>query len=259
MGENILYEKKDGVARITLNRPQALNALTPALLSELKEALNRVAADPEIGVVVLKGAGRAFSAGVDIKGIDEGTDAGVGPRKHLALEVIEAIEKLDRPVIAQVHGYCLTGALELAMVCDLILAAESARLGDTHARWGMTPTWGASQRLPRLVGPHKAKELAFTCDMISAREAERIGLINRAVPDDKLEEAVQEMADKILANSRASVAIQKSLINRGLRTDLAAGLMMAEVESPGRTPDSEERVKSFIDKTWDKSKARPAS
>ncbi len=253
----IIYEKKDGIAKITLNRPEALNAISPQVLMDLEQALKDIAGDDTVGVVVLTGAGRAFSAGVDIKGMN--TDAQgdiVTTRKRLALDVIEALENSDKPVIAAVNGYCLTGALELATACDLIVASESASFGDTHARWGLTPTWGGSQRLPRLIGAMKAKEMVFTCDMLTATEAQQIGLVNKVVPAEKLDEAVQELAGKILANSRASIRIQKSLMNRGLKLDYASGLKMAEEESPGATSDSQTRLQSFRDKTWDKASAK---
>lgn len=254
----IIYEKKDSIAKITLNRPQVLNAISPQVLLELEEALKDIANDDTIGVVVLTGSGRAFSAGVDIKGMNEASqDSSVATRRRLALDVIEAIENLGKPVIAAVNGYCLTGALELATACDLIVASENATFGDTHARWGLTPTWGGSQRLPRIVGAMKAKEMVFTCDMLSAKEAQQIGLVNKVVAPEKLDEAVQELANKILANSRDSIRIQKSLMNRGLRLDYASGLKMAEEESPGQTGDSASRLQSFRDKTWDKASAKP--
>jgi len=244
--ETIVFEKKDGVAWLTLNRPQVLNAINTQLFQELKAALDTVAGDDEVGVVVLTGSGRAFSAGVDIKTAGpDAQDRSVAPVKELALGVIEAIEDLDRPVIAAVNGYCLTGALELACACDLIVASEKAIFGDTHARWGMTPVWGGSQRLPRMVGTLKAKEMFFTGDMISAAEAERIGLVNRVVPHEELHEVVQELAGKILVNSRASVRIEKSLVNRGLRLDYASGLKLEYEESPGRTDDTESRLSTF--------------
>ncbi|MFC1896264.1 enoyl-CoA hydratase/isomerase family protein [Thermodesulfobacteriota bacterium] len=177
-------------------------------------------------------------------------------RKRLALEVIEAIESCPKAIIARVHGYCLTGALEIATSCDMIVASENARFGDTHARWGLTPTWGGSQRLPRMVGPMKAKELVFVCDMISGRDAERIGLVNRAVPEDGLDETIEEITGKILANSRLSIAIQKSLINRGLRMDYQSALELAEAESPGATEDAERRIEAFLQKSWDKEAAK---
>ena len=257
--ENITLEKKDGIARITLNRPQVLNAISPQLLLELETALKDTASDDSVGVVVLTGSGRAFSAGVDIKGMNEASpDSSVATRKRLALDVIETIENLDKPVIAAVNGYCLTGGLELATACDIIIASENAAFGDTHARWGLTPTWGGSQRLPRLIGAMKAKEMVFVCDMLNATEAQQIGLVNKVAAPEKLDEVVQEMANKILANSRASIGIQKSLMNRGLRLDYASGLKMAEAESPGATADSQSRLQSFRDKTWDKASAKKA-
>jgi len=255
--ENIIYEKKDGIARITLNRPQVLNAISPQLLLELETAMKEIARDDTVGVVVLTGTGRAFSAGVDIKGMNEASqDSSVAARKRLALDVIEAIEHSDKPVIAAINGYCITGALELATACDIIIASENASFGDTHARWGLTPTWGGSQRLPRLIGPMKAKEMVFVCDMLSATEAKEIGLVNKVVPPEKLDEAVQEMANKILANSPTSIRIQKSLINRGYKMDYTSGLKMAEAESPGATDDSIARLQSFRDKTWDKASVK---
>jgi len=251
----IVYEKQDGIARITLNRPEVLNAITPQLFQELHEALTKIADDDTVGVVVLTGAGRAFCAGVDIKSMGS-LDNSVITRRTLAAKVIEAIETLDKPVIAAVNGYCLTGGLELATACDLIIASENATFGDTHARWGLTPTWGGSQRLPRMVGAMKAKEMVFTCDMITAEEAQQIGLVNKVAAPDKLDETVLELANKILANSRVSIGIQKHLINSGLRVDYASGLKIEEAESPGATSDSESRLQSFRDKTWDKASAR---
>ena len=241
--EMITFEKKDGIAWITLNRPEALNAINAQMFQEVKAALSDVAADDAVGVVVLTGSERAFSAGVDIKTTGQG-----GPTKDLALEVITAIEGLDRPVIGAVNGYCLTGAFELVTACDLIVASEKAVFGDTHARWGLTPVWGGSARLPRAIGALKAKEMFFTGDMVSAGEAERIGLVNRVVPHEELHEAVRELAEKILANSRATIRIEKSLVNRGMRLDYRSALKLEYEESPGRTDDAQSRLSTFAER-----------
>ena len=143
-----------------------------------------------------------------------------------------------------VNGYCLTGALEAFMACDVIIASETAIFGDTHAKWGLRPTWGGSQRLPRAIGAMKAKELAFTADMLSAQEAERIGLINKVVPADKLEEATKELAEKMLSNSRGSIAAYKYLIDQGMKADLATGLKL-EAEAIITIEDTQERLQSF--------------
>ena len=243
--QTVLFDKADGVARITLNRPEVLNALSTGMFDDLKAALGEAADDDSIGVVVITGAGRAFSAGVDIKTRHPETGKPVSPSSEQAREVIDIIEKLDKPVIAAVNGYCLTGALELATSCDIIVASDRALFGDTHARWGLTPTWGGSQRLPRLIGALKAKEMFFTGDILSAAEAERIGIVNRVVPAETLDEAVREMTDKILANSRETIRIEKSLINRGLEMNYADGLALERRESHGRTSDAAARLEGF--------------
>jgi len=240
--------KKDGwVARITLNRPQALNALNVEMMSELGKALKDIASDASMRVVVLTGAGgRAFSAGVDIKALRAMAER-PGEREsfgRLARETLQAIEDLGLPVIAVVDGYCLTGALELAMACDMIVASEDSRFGDTHARWGLRPSWGGSQRLPRMVGMMKAKELLFTAEPIDAREAERIGLINKAAPREKLEETVNELVKKLIANSPGSIRVEKQLVSQGMRMDLPAALKF-EAETRPAIADTEERMRAF--------------
>jgi len=156
----------------------------------------------------------------------------------------KALEDLSKPVIAAVNGYCFTGSFELAMCADIIIASENAVFGDTHARFGVIPGGGQTQRLPRQVGPKKAKELLFTCDTISASEAERLGIVNKVVPPEKLEEAVMEMAEKILKNIPESLRIVKFLVNEGMRMDLQAGLKMeAEMHKGPISPTEEGRKK----------------
>jgi len=243
----IIYTQEDGVAWLRLNRPEALNAISPALLSEMKDALEKAGKDDEIGVVVLTGEGRAFSAGVDLKSLgDRKLEGGrVGPiLDDPAREMLDIIQTMPKVVIAMVNGYCFTGALEIVLACDLIVAAEEARLGDTHTRWGIRPSWGMSQRLPLMVGMLKAKELSFTADTITAREAERIGLVNMVVPGDKLEAAVKEMAQKILGNSREAIAACKYLYNQSQGDRLRAGLEL-EAGSEFTIGDTENRLGQF--------------
>ncbi len=243
----IIYQKEDGIAWLRLNRPEVLNAISPALLSEMKDALEEAGRDDEVGVVVLTGEGRAFSAGVDLKSLgDRKLEGGrVGPVLDVpAREVIDAIQAMPKVVIAMVNGYCFTGALELVLACDLIVAAEEAKLGDTHTRWGIRPSWGMSQRLPQMIGVLKAKELSFTADTIAGREAGRIGLVNMAVPAEKLEATVKELAQKILGNSREALAACKYLYNRSQGDRLATGLKL-EAESDFIIADTEERLGQF--------------
>ena len=151
---------QDGIAILSLNRPEALNALSPNLFIELRGHIDAIREQTEdIGCVILRGEGRSFSAGNDIKAIQAGERA---PSAHFQAETLEAIERLPQPVIAAVQGHCYTGSLELALACDLLVAGESAKFADTHGKWGMSPTWGMSQRLPRRVGLLNAKELMLS-------------------------------------------------------------------------------------------------
>ncbi len=245
--ENIILKKDEGIARISLNRPQALNALTVDLLTELRQALDEVKNDEAVGVVVLSGEGRSFSAGVDLKDLEKQASAGVDIAARIngvAREVIKAMEDLPKPIIAAVTGHCLTGGLEIALACDMILASADSKFGDTHVRWGLRPTWGLSQKLSRLVGLLKAKELSFTAEMISAEEAARIGLINRVLAPEEFEADVQRLAESVLRNSRQAIAAYKALINQGYRRDLSAGLNL-EFGTPLDVQDAGERTVTF--------------
>lgn len=243
MSTLVLRTDTAGVATLTLNRPEALNALSPTLFVELREHINALAkATESIGCVILRGTGKSFSAGNDIKAIQAGERA---PSAHFQAETLDAIEALPQPVIASVHGHCYTGALELVLSCDLLIAAESARFADTHGRWSMTPTWGMSQRLWRRIGPLKAKEMMFTGTPISGVEAAAIGLANRCVGDTELEQATTELAATIAANSWHTIRADKRLVNEGQRYTLAEGLAFERRTSPGAGPDMAERLKSF--------------
>src|SRR5512137_1071229 len=177
----VLREDRDGLATLILNRPDKLNALTVDLFAELGAHVDAIARQTDsVGVVMVRGAGRCFSAGNDLADIAAGRRP---PRPHFQSEIVEKLANLPQPVISAVHGHCYTGGLELALAGDLIFAAESARFGDTHARWAMAPVWGMSQRLPRRVGTYKAREMMFTCKTYSGAEAAAMGLANFCVPD----------------------------------------------------------------------------
>lgn len=241
--QNIILEKQNGIARLTLNRPQALNALNEELLAEFAAAINDIEKDDTVNVVILTGAGRAFSAGRDLKGILSGKENPGGPRYRL-------LEDCSKPVIAAVNGACFTGSFELVMCADIIIASEDAVFGDTHARFGIIPAGGSTQRLPRQIGPKKAKELLLTCDRISATEAERIGIVNKVVPADKLQAAAGEMAEKILKNIPEAVKIIKSLVNKGMKVDLDTGLKMEAQAHPGPvapiTEEGRKRIEALL-------------
>ncbi len=239
----VLREDSAGVTVLTLNRPETLNALSPSLFVELRAHIDVIAGQVDtVGCVVLRGAGRSCSAGNDIKAIQAGDRA---PTPHFQAETLEAIEALPQPVIASVHGHCYTGALELVLACDLCLCAESARFADTHGRWSMTPTWGMSQRLPRRIGPLKAKEMMLTGRVVMGVEAAAIGLVNACVVEDQLEAATQELAKTVALNSWHTIRADKRLVNEGQRYTLAEGLAFERRTSPGAGPDMAERLRAF--------------
>jgi enoyl-CoA hydratase/carnithine racemase len=245
--ETILVEHTNGVATITMNRPTVLNAITTTMLTELKLAIDQAGTAPEIGVVVLTGAGRAFSAGVDLKALGKlSLDNGaIGPiLDDPARALIRSIQTVPKVVIAKVNGFCFTGALELALACDLVIVAEQAKLGDTHAKWGLRPTWGMSARLPQAVGFRKARELSFTADTFTGSDAAAWGIANRAVPLAELDVTVQTLIDKILANSRDSLAAYKVLYNQGSGKTVSEAVAFEEA-SIFPISDANERVEKF--------------
>jgi enoyl-CoA hydratase len=243
--ETLRVDLHPPVATITLDRPQALNAITPRMLAELATALEW--AGREAVVVVLTGAGRAFSAGVDLKALgDRRLDGGkVGDLLDLpARRVIDLIGGLGAVVIAKINGHCFTGALELALACDIVIAAEEAVLGDTHAKWGLRPTWGMSQRLPWLAGAARARYLSYTAATFTGRQAVDWGLAALAFPRAELDAAVADVAATVAANSRGSLAAYKDLYRAAERLNLPAGLAY-EAATGYPIDDTEARIAKF--------------
>ena len=239
----VTREDSDGIAILSLNRPEALNALSPSLFIELRQPIDSIASQTEeIGCVILRGEGRSFSAGNDLKAIQSGERS---PSAHFQAETLDAIERLPQPVIAAVQGHCYTGSLELALSCDLLVAGESAKFSDTHGKWGLSPTWGMSQRLPRRIGLLAAKEMMLSGRVVNGSEAVMIGLANRCVADDILMEETISMAKSFLENSWFTLRADKMLINGGLDNTLQEGLLWERSNSPGRGPDVEERLANF--------------
>ena len=243
IGKLVLRRDEDGIAILTLNRPEALNALSPNLFIELRAHIEQLSEETEsIGCVILRGEGRSFSAGNDLKAIAAGESA---PTRHYQAETLEAIENLPQPVIAAVQGHCYTGSLELAIACDLLIAAESAKFADTHGKFGMTPLWGMSQRLPRRIGPLKAKEMMYTGKVVSGIDAATIGLANICVADDELDSTTLNMARQIVANSWHTLRADKMLVQKGMNLSLAEGLKFERENSPGRDVSMMDKVADF--------------
>ncbi|VWX50238.1 enoyl-CoA hydratase/isomerase family protein [Novosphingobium sp. 9U] len=242
MTELVLRKDFDGWTQLTLNRPDKLNSLNVELFGELRTHVEALAGDAASRCVVLRGAGKCFSAGHDLGDLAEG-EAVPSPGWHS--ETLRMLERLPKPVIAAVHGHCYTGALEMALACDFIVAADNARFGDTHAKWSLTPIWGMSQRLPRRVGLATAKRLMFTADMIDANQAVRIGLAEYAVPLADFDSEVEALVARIIANASFSHAANKRLLERTEGLSLDAGLQAEVWEGEGFGPDMQDRIAAF--------------
>lgn len=238
----VTREDRDGWTVLTLNRPDKLNALTVGVFRELRRHVEDLQSDDKIHCVVLRGSGKCFSAGHDLADISAGEDP---PSRGWHSETLRLMERLRQPVIAAVHGHCYTGALEVALACDFIVAADSARFGDTHAKWALTPIWGMSQRLPRRVGVATAKRLMFTAAMFDAAEAVRIGLAEYAVPLERFDAEIEALARSIIANSSFSHAANKRLLDATDARPMDAGLQWEVLECEGTGPDMQQRIAAF--------------
>ncbi|MFZ9407040.1 MAG: enoyl-CoA hydratase/isomerase family protein [Burkholderiaceae bacterium] len=242
MSEPLVIRSDDGGrTTLTLNRPGKLNALNPAVFIELRAHLDSIAHDASVGVVVLAGAGRSFCAGHDLDAIASHEPA---PTPYFEPETIDALEQLPKPTICRIQGHCFTGGLELALACDLLVAAESTKLGDTHGQWGLVPVWGMSVRLPERVGRARAKELMYTSRRLSAREACGLGLVDHCVADDQLDVRIDALCKEILANSKGTNRIVKALIADGDSRSRPAALIHERLRPYGRPEDMAERMKA---------------
>ena len=249
---HIIFKKEDGVGRITLNRPEVLNAMHPDLLVELRAALKDVEEDGSIRVATITGAGRAFSAGADLAYVKSilGNSEKMTAYAQMFHDTNAYIEGMARPVIAVINGLCFAGGIELMEACDIAIADEDAPIGDQHAVYGLVPCGGGTQRLPRLIGRRKAKELLLTGDWISCKEAERLGLVNKAVQADKLEETVNEITRKLCERSPMASKFIKYAVNRGLEVDLYSGVEIEKEASAAHsaTEDLAEGIQAFSEK-----------
>jgi enoyl-CoA hydratase/carnithine racemase len=238
----VVREDRDGLCWLIINRPEKLNALTIGIFQELRAHIGQIRNDETVGCVVLRGAGKCFSAEHDLSDIAHGEKP---PSAGWHSETLRLMEKLSKPVIAAVHGRCYTGALEVALAADFILASEDAKFGDTHAKWALTPIWGMSQRLSRRVGIATAKRLMFTADTIDAREALRIGLVEQVFPREAFETEVEALGWRIVANSSFSHAASKRLLEATDPLPLDAGLQREVMDNEGLGPDARERIARF--------------
>jgi enoyl-CoA hydratase len=219
MSEDVLLiEKKDGVATLTMNRPKAMNALSLALREALYQAFTGLAGDESIGVVILTGSGeRAFSAGLDLKelGGETGPADSVDGAVSRGASLVGAMEDFDRPIIGAINGVAITGGFEIALACDVLVGSTNARFADTHARVGIMPGWGLSQRLSRAIGIYRAKELSLTGNFLSAEQAERWGLLGRVTAPGELMDTCRALAADMLSCQPGMVPAYKRVIDQG--------------------------------------------
>ena len=248
--KNLIIEKKDAVGIIKINRPESLNALNIETLGEIRDAVTSLNNDEEIKVLIFTGEGKAFIAGADIKQMKDMNENDAREFCNLGQKIFDIIENLDKPVIAAVNGFALGGGCELAMACDIRIASELAKFGQPEVNLGVIPGFGGTQRLSRLVPKGIAKELIFTGDLVDAQTALRIGLVNKVIaPENLLNEALA-MAQKIASKGPAAIMIAKSVINRGLETDQAKGLL---IERDGfvqciASGEAKEGMEAFVEK-----------
>lgn len=251
--QTILYTKADGVATITLNRPRQLNALNEQMILEVLDAVKKAVGDEEVKVLIITGAGRAFCFGADISAFQQGA----APSPPLAFnllpkaqEIIRTLVSMPKPTMAALNGFATGLGLDIALACDLRVAAERAKLGEAFITMGLVPDGGGTYFLPRLVGLAKAAELIFTGEAISANEAEKIGLINRVVPIQDLEKHVRELALKLAKSPSPALALAKRLLWKNLQANIEEALL-AEAESQKiclESPDHREAVQAYLEK-----------
>ena len=255
--ENILVETRGRVGLVTLNRPKALNALNDALMNELGEALATFDADEAIGAIVITGSDKAFAAGADIGAMKDRSFRDVYMGQYITRNW-ERMRSIRKPVIAAVGGYALGGGCELAMMCDILIAADTAKFGQPEIKLGIIPGAGGTQRLPRAVGKAKAMDLVLTGRMMDAAEAERAGLVSRVVAADKLLEEALACAAQIAEFSLPSVMMAKEAVNRAYESPLAEGMLFERrlFHALFATEDQKEGMAAFVEKRKPKFKHR---
>lgn len=261
MAAKVLLRKEEGLAWITMNRPEVLNAWDIEMMDDLVRILSEVGEDEEVRAVVITGAGRAFSAGGDIKMQQQALDQPLAKKLEriiFAQRITRHIADMEKPVIAAVNGVAVGAACDMALTCDIRIASENASFGEVFVKRGLIPDMGSMFFLPRFVGIAKAKELIFSGDIIDAREAETIGLVNKVVPADKLETETMELAKRLASGPTKAIGLAKKVINKSLVTDLETSLDYA-IQAQTicyYTEDHAEATRAFLEKREPQFKGR---
>jgi enoyl-CoA hydratase len=240
----IKLHQEDGIAWITLNRPAKLNALTPTMMEEWRKVLISLEGDKSCRVIVIDGEGKSWSAGVDLAVFQTSKIESGNQMYDDGMEIMRLLENMPQVTIAMVNGYCFTGALEMMLAFDMAICADEAKIGDTHAKWGILPKWGLTQRLQNQVGLRKAKQMSFTTQTVLGKEAEKIGLVNESVPLSELKERTLEIAQQIIGNSRQTIASIKTLYQFGSMHTMKEGLDF-ETAYQAELTDKTDNLKNF--------------
>ncbi|EEF43100.1 probable enoyl-CoA hydratase 1, peroxisomal [Ricinus communis] len=243
----LVSRDKNGVAKITINRPKSLNSLTKSMMTRMAKEIKALALDDSVRVIILTGSGRAFCSGVDLTSAE---DVFKGDVKDVESDPVAQMELCQKPIIGAINGFAVTAGFEIALACDILVAAKGAKFMDTHARFGIFPSWGLSQKLPRIIGAGRAREASLTAMPINAEQAEKWGLVNYVVEESELLTKAEEIAQAIIKNNQDLVRRYKSVINDGLKMDLGHALSLEKERAHdyynGMTKEQFKKMQEFI-------------
>jgi enoyl-CoA hydratase len=247
---SFLMPEEENIAIITLNRPDALNALSKGLLTELGNLLEEIRKDNKIRSVIITGGGRAFSAGADLGEAGSGDEADMKARMELGQKVFDKIETFDKPVIAAINGYALGGGLEMAAACDMRIASENARFGNPEVNIGLIPSWGGCVRIPKLIGKAKAAQIILTGERIDAKEAEKIGLVNKVVSPDELQSTATYLAGQLATKAPIAIRLAKDILSKAMEISMEEGnkMMIEGGITCAKSEDIIEGISAFFEK-----------
>lgn len=257
--ENLILIKREpsGVAWITINRPKSLNSLTKQMMTDLAQAFKSLDADGLVRVIILAGSGRSFCSGVDLTSAE---DVFKGNVKDLEIDPVAQMERCRKPIIGAINGFAVTAGFEIALACDLLVASKDAKFLDTHAKFGIFPSWGLSQKLSRIIGPNRSREASLAATPITAEQAERWGLVNHVVDNHELLNKAREIAEAMIKNNQDLVLRYKAVINDGFKQDLAHALALEKERAhdyyDGMPKEQFQKMQEFI---AGRGKKKPAS
>lgn len=243
----VVHRRPDGIAFVIINRPKSLNSLTVPMIEDLAKAFNDLASDDSVRVIIFSGAGRAFCSGVDLTAAEQ---VFKGDVKNVETNPVAQMELCKKPIIGAINGFAITAGFEFALACDFLVASSDAKFIDTHARFGIFPSWGLSQKLARIIGPNRAREVSFSATPITAEQAERWGLVNHVVDKSEVLKEAHRIAEAIVKNNYDMVQRYKAVINDGFKLDLGHALALEKERAyayyDGMTKEQFKKMQEFI-------------